>query len=87
MVKHTSVGNPKCWPLWSVDDKLISVLAVVVHKVSFLYQAEGKDVIYSIVVIPVRIGISREVTNFVGVCHSCVTIDTHIFPIGRISDI
>ena len=33
-------------------------------------KAEGKDVSYSLGVIPDRIVISGEVTNFVGVCHS-----------------
>ena len=35
MVKHTSLGNIKRWPLWDVDDKLIYILAVVDHKVIF----------------------------------------------------
>ena len=76
MVKKTSLGHIKCWPLWNLDDKLISILAVVGHKVIFLYQSEGQDVSYSLGVIPYRIGISREVTNLVGVCHSCVTMET-----------
>ena len=75
MVKHTSLGHLKCWPLWAVDDKLISILAVVGHRVIFLEQAKGQDVSYSLGVIPYMIRISGEVTNFVGVCHSCVTMD------------
>ena len=87
MVKQTSLGNIKCWPLWSVDDKLISILAVVGHRVIFPDQAKGKDVSYSLGVITYRIIISREVTNFFGVFHSCVTMDTYILSIGSISDI
>ena len=62
--------------MWAVDDKLISILAVVGHKVIFIVQAEGKDVSYPLGVIPDSIGISGEVTNFVGVCHYCVTMYT-----------
>ena len=76
MVNQTSLGHLKCWPLWAVYDKLISISAVVGHRVIFLYQAKGQDVSYSLGVIPYRIIISGEVTNFVGVCHSCVTMDT-----------
>ena len=76
MIKQTNLGHLKCWPLWDVDDKLISISAVVGHRVFFLYQAKGQDVSYSLGVIPYRIRISREVTNFVGMCHSCVTTDT-----------
>ena len=70
MVKQTSLGHLKCWTLWAVDEKLISILAVVGHKVIFLDQAKGQDVSYSLGVILERIGISEEVTYFVGVCHS-----------------
>ena len=70
MVKYTSLVHLKFWPMWAVDDKLISVLAVVGHRVIFLDQAKGQDVSYSLGVIPYRIRISRKVTNFVGVCHS-----------------
>ena len=35
MVKHTSIGHLKCWLLWAVDDKIISILAVIGHKVIF----------------------------------------------------
>ena len=70
MLEHTSIGHLKYLLLWDVDDKLISILADVGHKVVFMDQAEGKDVSYSLGVIPYRIGISGEVTNFVGVCHS-----------------
>ena len=59
-----------------MDDKLISISAVVGHKVIFLDQANGQDVIYSLGVITYRIRISGEVTNFVGVYHSCVIMDT-----------
>ena len=74
MVKKTSLGHLKCWLLWDVYDKLISILAVVGHKVIYMDQAEGQDVSYSLGVIPYRIGISGEVNNFVGVCQSCVTM-------------
>ena len=57
MVKQTSLGHLKCWPMWAVDDKLISILDVVGHKVIFLDQAEGQDVSYSVGIIPDRIGI------------------------------
>ena len=35
MIKQTSLGHLKCWPLWDVDYKLISILAVVGHRVIF----------------------------------------------------
>ena len=76
MVKQTSIGHIKCWPLQAVDDKLISILALVGHRVIFLYQTKRQDVSYSLGVISYRIRISREVTNFVVLCHSCVTMDT-----------
>ena len=76
MVKHTSLGHLKCWPLWAVDEKLISISAVVGHKVIFMEQSKRQDVRYSLGVIPYRIRIYREVTNFVGVCHSCVKMET-----------
>ena len=75
MVKRTSLGHIKFWPMWAVDNKLISILDVVSHKVIFLDQTEGQDVSYSLGVIPDRIGISREVTDCFGVCHSCVPMD------------
>ena len=87
MVKHTILVHLKYWPLWDVDEKLISILAVVGHKVIFLDQAEGQDVSYSLGVIPDKIGISGEVTNFVGVYHSCVIMNMWIFPIRIISEI
>ena len=59
-----------------MDDKLIPILALVGHKGIFLYQAEGQDVSYSLGVISYRIGISGEVTKFVGVWNSCITMDT-----------
>ena len=46
MLKQTSLGHIKCWPLWDVDDKTISVLDAVGHKVIFLDQAKVKDVSY-----------------------------------------
>ena len=67
--------------------KIISISAVVGHKVVFIDQAEDQNVGYSLGVIPDRIGISGEVANFVGVCHLCVKMDTYILPIGRISGI
>ena len=70
MVKQTGLGHLKCWLMWSVYDKLISILAVVGHKVIFLDQAEGQDVSYYLGVITYRIVISGEVTNFFGVFHS-----------------
>ena len=76
MVKQTILGHIKCLLLWDVDDKLITIVYVVGHKELFLEQAEGQDVRYSLGVIPYSIGISGEVTNFVGVFSSCVTLDT-----------
>ena len=76
MVKQTSLGRLKCWLLWVVDDKLISISAVVGHRVIFLEQAKGQDVSYSFGDLLYKIRISREVTNFFGVCYSCVTMDT-----------
>ena len=58
-----------------MDDKLISILAVVGHKVIILDQAKGQDVRYTLGVIPYRIIISGGVTDFVVVCHSCVILD------------
>ena len=46
IVKQTSLGHLKCWPLWAEDDKLISISAVIVHGVIFLDQAKGQDVCY-----------------------------------------
>ena len=79
MVKHTSLGNLKCWPLWAVYEKLIFILAVVGHRVIFLDQAKGHDVSNSLEFIPERIKISGEVTNFVGMCHSYVTMDMYCY--------
>ena len=76
MIENTSLGHLECWPLWAVNDKLISISAVIGHRVIFLDQAKGQDVCYSLGVIPHRIRISREITNIVGVCHSCITMDT-----------
>ena len=53
-----------------MDDKLISILAVVGHKVIFMDHAEGQDVRYSLEVMPDRIGISGGVTDVVDVSHS-----------------
>ena len=33
IIKQTILGHLKCWPLWDVDDKLISILDVVGHKI------------------------------------------------------
>ena len=74
MIKQISLGHLKCWLLWAVDDKLISILAVVGHKVIFLVQAKGQDVSSSLGVITYRIRISGEVANFVGFCDYCVSI-------------
>ena len=76
MIENTILGHLECWPLWAVNDKLISVLAVIGHRVIFLDQAKRQDVCSSLGVIPHRIRISREITNLVDVCHSCVSIDT-----------
>ena len=76
MVKQTSIGHLKCWLLWAVDDKLISISDVVGNKMIFLHQAKGQDISYSLGVIPYRIKISRDVTNFFGGFHSYVTMDT-----------
>ena len=51
MVKHTSLGHLKCWPLWDVDDKLISISAVIGHRVIFMDQVKGQDVCYPLGVI------------------------------------
>ena len=76
MVKNNTLGHLKFWPLWDVDDKIISISAVVGHRVIFLDQAKGQDVRYFLGVIPYRIIISWEVTNCFVVCHYCVTMDT-----------
>ena len=70
MLKQTSLGYLKCWPLLDADDKLIYILAVVGHRIIFLDQAKVQYVSYYLGVILYMIGIYREVTNFVGVCHS-----------------
>ena len=56
--------------MWSVDEKLVSISAVVGHRVIFLDQAKVRYVRYSLGVIPYRIRISQEITNIFGVCHS-----------------
>ena len=35
MVKQTSLGHLKCWLMWAVDVKLISILAFIGHRVIF----------------------------------------------------
>ena len=75
MIKQTSLGHIGCWTLLYVNDKHISILAVVGHQMIFLDQSKGQDFGYSLGFIPDRIIISGEVTNFVGVFHSCVTMD------------
>ena len=76
MIENTSLGHLECWPLWDVNDKLISISAVIGYRVIFMDQAKGQDVCYSLGVILQRIRISREITNIVGVCHACVTMHT-----------
>ena len=75
-LKQTILGNLKCWHLWSADDKILSILAVVGQNLIFMDQAEGQYIRYYIGVIPDGIGISGEVANFVGVYHSCIKMDT-----------
>ena len=72
MVNYTSLGHLKCCPLWAVDDKLISISAVVGHRMIFLEQTKGQDFRYSLEVITYRIRISGWVTNIVGVCHPVI---------------
>ena len=76
MIEQNSLGNIECWMLWDVDDELISILAVVGHYMIILDQAEGQYVGYSLGVIPDMIGIYMGVADFVGVCYSCITMDT-----------
>ena len=59
-----------------MDEKFISISAIVGHRVIILDQAKGQDVRYSLGVIPYSIRIYREITNLVGVCHYCVTMYT-----------
>ena len=70
-----------------MDDNLISISGVVGHRMIFMYQAKKQDVSYSLGVILDRIGISGDFANFVGVCCSCVTMDTYEFSVGSIYDI
>ena len=58
-----------------MEDKEISILDVVSHKMILLDQDEGQNISSPLGVIPERIGISGEVTNFDRVCHSCITMD------------
>ena len=76
MIEQTRLGHLECWPLWALDDKIISVLVVVGHYIIIMNQDEGQDVGYSLGIIPDRIGIPGEVTNVFGVCHSRVTMET-----------
>ena len=87
IIENTSLVRLQCLTLLDVKDKLISILSVVGHQMILLDQTEGQSVGCSLGVIPDRTGISREVTNFFGVCHSCVTMDTYILSIGIISEI
>ena len=87
MIEKTSLGHIECWPLWAVNDKLISISDVVGHRVIFPDQAKGQYGLYSLWVIPYRIRISWEVTNFVGVCHSLSTMVMYILSIRSISNI
>ena len=83
MVKQTSLDNLKCWTMWYMDDKLISVLDFVGHKVIFLDQSKRQDVSYSFGVIPDRVGISAEVIIFF-VFVTPVLQCTHIYgPLGE----
>ena len=75
MVKQTIPGHLKCWPLWALDEKIISISDVVGHRAIFLDQAKGQHVSYSLGVIPYMIIISREITNFVAMCHCCIKMD------------
>ena len=70
MIEKISLGNLECCPLWDVGDKIIYILDILGHHVILLDQYEGQDVGYYLGVTSNRIGISEEVTNFVGVCHS-----------------
>ena len=70
-----------------MDNKLIYILAVVSHHMFLLDHTEEQDVGYSLGVIPDRIGISGEVTNYFGVCHSCIKMDTWILYTGSIYNI
>ena len=40
MIEKTSLGHLECWPLWAVNDKIISISAVIGHRVIFLDQAK-----------------------------------------------
>ena len=63
MIEKTSLGHLECWLLLAVNDKLISISAVIGHRVIFLDQAKGQDVCYSLGFIPHKIIISREITK------------------------
>ena len=76
MVKNNTLGHLKFWLLWDVDDKIISISAVVGHRVIFLDQAKEQDFSYSIGVIPIQYQNIQGGHQFFGVCHSCVTMDT-----------
>ena len=87
MVKKTSLGNLKCWPLWDVDDNLISFLAVVGHKVIFWTRPR-----YRMLTIP--FGLYQTVLEYPGrspILLVCVTNvlqwTRRFFSIGSISDI
>ena len=64
MIEKTSLGHLEFWPLWAVNDKLITISAVIGHRVIFLDQAKGQYVCYSLGVITYSIRISREVAIF-----------------------
>ena len=53
----------------------------------FLRQSKWQDVGYPLWVIPLRIWLSREVTNRVGVSYSWLAVDTWVLSIRIISDI
>ena len=82
MVEHTSLCYLKCWPMWVVDNKPISILAVVGHRVIFLDQAEEQVVSYSLGVIPYRIIISGEFTIFLLCVAPSLQWTRRYFPLG-----
>ena len=87
MIEQIILGRIECLPLWYVDNKIISILAIVGHQMILLNRTEVQDVGYSLGFIPDRIRISGEVTNFIFVCNSYVTMDMYILSIRSISDI
>ena len=70
MIEQAILCHSECWTLWSLDEKLISILSIAGHHIILMDQNEEQGVVYSLGVILDRIRISEEVANFVGVCHS-----------------